>query len=184
MKIAVATEMVARHPGMREVMLEALPDARLNETGSVSARPSSSSSCAARSRDHRLRAGHRTRARRDARSQDHQQIRQRLREHRFPGSQAAWNPLRLYLGGEPARGCRADALHDAGRAALDHAAQCRDARRRAPALPQRPFLSGRVVGITAAAISARRSRGCCARSVARSSPATSGTIRISTARTP
>lgn len=33
MRIAVATEMVARHPGMRQVMLEACPDARLNETG-------------------------------------------------------------------------------------------------------------------------------------------------------
>jgi phosphoglycerate dehydrogenase-like enzyme len=33
MRIAVATEMVARHPGMREVMLAAIPDAKLNETG-------------------------------------------------------------------------------------------------------------------------------------------------------
>jgi D-3-phosphoglycerate dehydrogenase len=34
MRIAVATEMVARHPAMRQVMLAACPDARLNETGS------------------------------------------------------------------------------------------------------------------------------------------------------
>jgi phosphoglycerate dehydrogenase-like enzyme len=33
MKLGVATEMIARHPGMRKVMLEARPDAKLNETG-------------------------------------------------------------------------------------------------------------------------------------------------------
>jgi phosphoglycerate dehydrogenase-like enzyme len=32
MRVGVATEMVARHPGMRKVLLEALPDAKLNET--------------------------------------------------------------------------------------------------------------------------------------------------------